>query len=86
MLLMRRMRNFAQVKLRKKNKNKGLNEGNKDAQRHKQYWNQPVGNVRIETGNCVGHFFVGKHVAEETYSQGKRTDEVADQLNGKNQP
>ena len=34
MLLVRRMRNFAQVKLRKKNEYKGLNECNENAQRH----------------------------------------------------
>ena len=36
MFLMRRMRNFAQIKLRKKNENKRLNKRHKDAQRHQQ--------------------------------------------------
>ena len=36
MLVMRSMRHFAQIKLRKKDEYKRLNEGHKNAQRHQQ--------------------------------------------------
>ena len=41
MLVMRRMRNLAQIKLRKQNENKRLNKRNENAQRHQQYRQQP---------------------------------------------
>ncbi len=47
--------------------------------------NYPVGDWRIKPGDGVRHFFIGKHVAEKTNAERKRTNEVTDQLDRENQ-
>jgi len=85
MIVVISVRNLAQIKLRKQHKNKGLNESDKDAQRHQENRNDPMSDCRIKAGDCMSNLFIGKHVSEKTNTERKRADEVTNQLNRKNQ-
>src|SRR6267142_5342211 len=84
--IMRRMRDLAQIQLRKENKDECLNQSDKETQRHQCDGDQPVSYSRSQMRDRIHHLFVGKHVAEKTNAERKRPDEVADELNRKDQP
>src|SRR5882762_11515038 len=84
--VMRRMRNLAQIQLRKENKNERLNQSDKETQRHQEDGHHPVSDSRSQMRDRIHHLFVGKHVAEKTNAERKRPDEVADKFNRKDQP
>src|SRR5437016_9785515 len=84
--IMRRMRNLAQIQLRKKNKDECLNQSDKETERHQEDGHHPVRDSRSQMRDRIHHLFVGKHVAEKTNAERKRTNQITDNLNRKDQP
>src|SRR5439155_19477752 len=83
--IMRRMRNLAQIQLREKDENERLDKSHEQTQWHQQYRHQPIGYSGSQMCNRIHHLLVSKHVAEETNAQRKRTNEVTDELDRKDE-
>src|SRR6267142_14867 len=84
--IMRRMRDLAQIQLRKENKDECLNQSDKETQRHQRYRDHPVSYSRSQMRDRIHHLFVGKHVAEKTNAERKGTNQITDNLKRKDQP
>src|SRR5690348_7813042 len=80
----RRMRHFADVKLREQYENKCLNECHEDAERHQQDWRKPR-LPWMKARQCFQHLFIREQVTEQTDAKRKRANQVTDQLDGKDQ-
>src|ERR1051325_11458653 len=70
MEIMRRMRHLTQVQLREQYENKGLNQSNKDTQRHEQDRRKPRPRRR-KAGDRFQNLFVRKQVSEKTNADRK---------------
>src|SRR5215813_4912305 len=82
---MRWMRHLTDVQLREQDKNKCLNEGDENAQRHEQDWRKPRVWGR-QLRERVHDLLIGKHVSEETDTERERSNKITNQLNRENQP
>src|SRR5881394_1182976 len=85
MRIMRRMRNLADVQLRKQYENEGLNERHEQTQRHQQYGHNPIRFSRRQVRNGVEHLLVREHVRKQTNAQREWPNQVADQFNDKDE-
>jgi hypothetical protein len=72
------MRDLADIKLRKQDEHKCLDESHEQAQRHQHYGTPQYVMPGTRWAIVVEHFFVGKHIRKKTYAQCERTNQVAD--------
>src|SRR6185295_7616791 len=78
------MRHFTDIKLRQQYENKCLNQRDKHAQRHQRDRREPR-RGRSKARQRFQHLLVRKQVAEKTNAERKRTDQITDQLDRKDQ-
>src|SRR5438270_4984850 len=90
MTIVWRMRDFADIELRKQNENERLNYDDEQSKRHQQNRNEHIRNRkqrpgRSEMRECVHHFLIREHVSEETNAKRERPDHVTDEFDQKDQ-
>src|SRR6185369_4769228 len=81
MLIMRRMRNLADVDHRQQSKHQRLHESNESAEKRQG----KLSKRRIKVRDFVEDLFVSEHVREKSNSESERANQITDQLNAKNQ-
>src|SRR4051794_13684549 len=79
-LIMRRVRHFADVDHRQQRENESLNEGHENTQKRKDQGHDEMGERRCKVRDLSEYLFVREHVGEQPYSKRERSDRARDQL------
>ena len=84
-LVMRWMRDLADINHRKKDEDESLNEGDEQSKRHQEHRNAPVSVGRLQARNALNHLLISEHVAEETDAERHRAHQITDEFDDEQQ-
>ena len=84
-VLVRCVRDLADIDRRQQRENKCLHKGDEDRERHQQHRQQDLRVRRKQIRDLARDLLVGEHVGEKSYTERHRPDQVTDRFDAEDQ-